>query len=483
MKPSHAHHLHSRYLGASLGLALGLGLLMAALALQPLRGQAQVATNLPPVRVSYQGFLTDGTGAALAPASPANFTVDFRIYATPSGGAVLWSERQVVTVDKGNFSVILGEGAAIVGENNLNLGAVIANRADASDRYIGLTVTISGTPNTIQPRLRLLTTPYAFLATSARSLTDANGNNRVTWSTAGSGQMEVTGDLNVTGIVKGNGSGLTGLSALQLPNIDASKVTSGTLSVDRIPSIDNTKISGVLRADQIPLIPVNSVPALPASKITSGTFTSAQIPTTLDNSRSFSGTVGIETTLPQSSLHVDSPSLSGTAVRIGNTSAGGKQWAVESTGAGSSAAGQLAIRDVTGGTTPLLISSAGIAATVPITVGSRSLVVGEATESLRIIRGVVRLVYTAGTPTPTVTVEAGSGFTVNTSGLPIGFNVDFTPDFSGTPTVTMTGTAGTTPFYTSSAASATVGQLVTASGGALTSAGTYYVHFVAIGPR
>ena len=70
----------------------------------------------PPEAMTYQGFLVDANGNPLAPSTPANYPVIFRIFPAASGGASLWSEQQIVTVDKGNFSVILSEGSAVGAE-------------------------------------------------------------------------------------------------------------------------------------------------------------------------------------------------------------------------------------------------------------------------------------------------------------------------------------------------------------------------------
>jgi len=61
----------------------------------------------------------------------------------------------------------------------------------------------------IKPRLRLLTSPYAFLARSATALVSPNGSNLVT---------SANGEMRVNGTLTGNGSGLTGLTAGQIPN-------------------------------------------------------------------------------------------------------------------------------------------------------------------------------------------------------------------------------------------------------------------------
>ncbi len=140
------------------------------------------ATPNPPGQVSYQGFLTDANGVALALSAPKNYDVNFRIYNAPTGGNAVWGEVQTVTVDRGYFSVLLGQGAALSGgepwTNNL---AIIFTGTDASDRYIGITVKGITTPDTeIQPRLRLLASPYAFLAGKANNAVTLGGYD---WST------------------------------------------------------------------------------------------------------------------------------------------------------------------------------------------------------------------------------------------------------------------------------------------------------------
>jgi hypothetical protein len=127
------------------------------------------ASPAPPDLMSYQGYLVDVNGAALAQSAPANYPVVFRIYDASTGGNILWSEQQIVTVDKGNFSVVLGEGTAVSGEARPALSTAF-DGTTASDRYIGITVTINGTTMTISPRLRLLPSPYAFTASKAMSL-------------------------------------------------------------------------------------------------------------------------------------------------------------------------------------------------------------------------------------------------------------------------------------------------------------------------
>lgn len=150
-------------------LASSFALLTAAMLGIALPATAQ---NAPPDLLSYQGYLTDANGDPLAMAAPANYPVTFRIFGAPTGGTALWSEAQTVTVDKGYFSVVLGEGTQVGTNFHGPLSSILTNNS-AADRYIETTVTISGSPTLLLPRLRLLPSAYAFLATRALNVADS----------------------------------------------------------------------------------------------------------------------------------------------------------------------------------------------------------------------------------------------------------------------------------------------------------------------
>ncbi len=144
---------------------------MVLLVLLGILGDAAVsrAASSPPDRMTYQGFLVDGNDDPLAPTVPVNYPVTFRIYDASDAGNLLWAEQQIVTVDKGSFSVVLGEGTDVAGEPRGLLSTVFLG-ATASERYISVTVTIGQNSLTLLPRLRLLPSPYAFLASQAVQL-------------------------------------------------------------------------------------------------------------------------------------------------------------------------------------------------------------------------------------------------------------------------------------------------------------------------
>ena len=156
-------------------------LVFAAIALGQ-AGKLNAADANPPELMTYQGYLVDGNGNALGSkedpsnppqrvSSPANYVVVFRIYSAKTQGSAIWAEQQTHY-----FSVLLGQGSQYGSEPNGDLSAVF-DGADASDRFIGITVDIAGVANEIEPRLRLLTSPYAYTARQARRLTDGSGNS------------------------------------------------------------------------------------------------------------------------------------------------------------------------------------------------------------------------------------------------------------------------------------------------------------------
>ncbi len=254
---------------------------------------AQAQSNFPPDRLTYQGFLVDGNGNALATNAPKNYDVIFRIYPTQTGGSntVLWGEQQTVTVDKGYFSVLLGEGT-VVGTRP-SFASLLGNSTNSSERYVGLTVKGIGVGNSdvdILPRLRLLPAPYAFLARGANALVSNGGSNIVTVS---GNAVSISGPLAATsfsGTFTGSAAGLTGLTTNQIPNLDASKIATGTLNTSRIPALDANKITtGTLDASRIPnldankittgTLDANRIPNLDASKINAGSLADARLST------------------------------------------------------------------------------------------------------------------------------------------------------------------------------------------------------------
>ena len=183
--------------------ALALTTLLTLLTVTP----AHAANASPPGKMTFQGFLTDASNppVPLGNTTPANTTVIFKIYKSPTGATaadVLWAESQVVTVDKGHFSVLLGEGSAVTGftdKHPTDLSGIFIG-ADASDRWIGLTV--DGAE--ITPRIQFFAAPYAQLAKAATSL--VNPSSGATLLNFANNKLEGTGDISTTGSVTSSGT-------------------------------------------------------------------------------------------------------------------------------------------------------------------------------------------------------------------------------------------------------------------------------------
>lgn len=174
---------------------------------------AHAANASPPERMTYQGFLVDANGVALGNTAPKNYDVLFRIYDDQSTGSKLWAEQQTLTVDKGYFSVLLGEGSQVGSEPRPALPTLFAG-GTASDRFVEITVKgigSGGSDSTILPRLRLLTSPYAFLAQNAvNAVSLINDTNRqvvsITGTNVGINKTSPTAALDVNGKVIATGS-------------------------------------------------------------------------------------------------------------------------------------------------------------------------------------------------------------------------------------------------------------------------------------
>ncbi len=151
-------------------------------------------TSAVPDQISYQGFVTDAGGNPIGNTTPENRTIVFRIWDHPTNTAapnLIYSEQQVVTISKGEFSVLVGDGIAVTGETNKGKPTVtIPTAFGGTTRFIGISVYESNgnVAPEISPRQRVVSSAYAYRARFAETL-GSNGGTAI--STLNDGRVGV----------------------------------------------------------------------------------------------------------------------------------------------------------------------------------------------------------------------------------------------------------------------------------------------------
>ncbi len=288
------------------------------------------ADSKPPEKMAFQGFLTDQNGVARGQSSPVNLVVTFRLYKTATAAAnqAVWSEQQTVTVDKGHFSVVLGDGVLQSGSATFSTH-FSGNDTDAG-RYLG--VTVSGEAE-ISPRIQFFTAPYASLARYATELVGTSGSSvlKVGVGTVGinlagapSSALDVNGTVTATGLNvngtstfngqvngtsfngahTGDGSALTGLAKLSGGNtFSGSQSVVGSVRVDA-----NNANTGVLfGAPSLLFGPSNTGEGISSKRTSGGNSGGLDLYTGYSARLSITstGNVGVGLTDPSSRLHVN----------------------------------------------------------------------------------------------------------------------------------------------------------------------------------
>lgn len=200
-------HFQSLQIGFQIERIFGL---LASITL--LSGLLLAADQNPPAKLSYQANIIDANGIPIGNSAPENHTIDFTIYDQSTAGNAIYHETQLVTIDKGSFSILLGDGTI---DNTKRFRALsdVFYDSTASDRYVEVTVTLANNvQTTLAPRVRLVTSPYAFLASNAINASQA------TYST-------IAGSLTNSG---------TSFSAGVVARLDASQSFSGICTFNQI---------------------------------------------------------------------------------------------------------------------------------------------------------------------------------------------------------------------------------------------------------
>ena len=219
------------------------GVLAAALLVLAVSPAGAASTTVP-TQLSYQGFLTDSTGVPYGNTAPVVKTVNFRIWDVPIDGTtsanVKWSEQQLVTVDKGYFSVILGQGSSLGDGKYLADLTSIFSGAGASDRYLETQLVADAnqaTLVTLLPRTRFMASPYAMLSKAANGLVDSSGNYTM--------QADPSGGYRINGILSATSASVSG--SVQAGSITvANNLTAATVTATSFAGFGTIPLGGII---------------------------------------------------------------------------------------------------------------------------------------------------------------------------------------------------------------------------------------------
>ncbi len=248
--------------------------LLPLLAAFALLGSAHAQTTAVPDYLSYQGRALNADGTAIGAGTPVNRTITFRVWDHPSNGLtanLIYSEQQVVTIANGEFSALIGAGAATTGtplgysESTKGVPTVKISTPSvfgAATRYLGVTIDdgTAAVDNEISPRQQFVTSSYAFRAKVAESV-DANAISSAMLATGAVGSTQLAaasvtnaklgtdavlttniGNLNVTTAKLADLSVTT--AKLADLNVTTAKIADANVTSIKIAdnAVDNTKL-------------------------------------------------------------------------------------------------------------------------------------------------------------------------------------------------------------------------------------------------
>jgi len=219
----------------------------------PLAAQTAV-----PNFMSYQAYVTDSNNEPLGKGGVENKKVRFRIYNHSKDqdiDNILWSEEQTVSILDGHFSVLLGQGAPVTGEERKN-DAELSTVFKVPEIYIGIKV---GSNVEFTPRQRIVPSAYAFRAKVAESLSTETGVDVI--SLDGSA-ADINGDLDVSGFAEIGGFTSTEDSTINKVltlkgignfeknlNITGNLDVNGTADINGTTNLDGVDIDGSVQLD------------------------------------------------------------------------------------------------------------------------------------------------------------------------------------------------------------------------------------------
>ena len=414
--------------------------------------------------LSYQGRALNADGTAIGAGTPVNRTITFRVWDHPSNGLaanLIYSEQQVVTIANGEFSALIGAGAATTGtplgysESTKGVPTVKISTPSVfgdATRYLGVTIDdgTAAVDNEISPRQQFVTSSYAFRAKVAESV-DANAISSAMLATGAVGSTQLAA-ASVTNAKLGTDAVLT--TNIGNLNITTAKIADLNVTTDKIAdaSVTTAKIADAnVTTAKIADLNVTTAKLADASvtgiKIASATIAAGNLA---------AGAVTSTGILDGSIATADMAAGAVTGAKI----------ATDTVVAGNIAAGAVGASEIADGS----VTGADIASA---TITSNNLGTNTATtvENLRIVRGTIS---TDGT------ITAGSGFYVSSS-VSSGLTVTFNTSFSSAPSVVVSPL--TNDGWVQGVTNITNSSFF--SGGALNGVGAFRrgFTFIAIGPR
>ena len=144
--------------------------------------QSSHAATAVPDAISYQGRALTAAGTLMGAGTPVNRTVIFRIWDHASNSLtanLIYSEQQVVTIAEGEFSVLIGTGAATantpLGYSETAKGPPTVKISDVfggASRYLGVTIDdgSAAVDNEISPRQQIVSGAFALRSKVAESV-------------------------------------------------------------------------------------------------------------------------------------------------------------------------------------------------------------------------------------------------------------------------------------------------------------------------
>ena len=229
--------------------------LLPLLAAFALLGSAHAQTTAVPDYLSYQGRALDANGTVIGSGTPVNGTVTFRVWDHPSNSLVanlIYSEQQVVTISNGEFSALIGAGAATTGtelgysETTKGVPTVKISAPSvfgAATRYLGVTIDdgTAAVDTEISPRQQFVTSSYAFRAKVAESV-DANAISSAMLATSAVGSNQLAA-ASVTSAKLGTGAVLT--TNIGDSNVTTAKIADANVTTTKIAdaNVTTTKIA------------------------------------------------------------------------------------------------------------------------------------------------------------------------------------------------------------------------------------------------